>query len=69
MSLGREVRARVSFDRDSGSLVISFGKPEGKVTTLESDALVLLDISGGRLVGIEILLDDRKAIDSIPDLD
>lgn len=53
----------VDFYREGGSLFVKLG--EGSERVVRADAEVIIDVSGGRVVAVEILFRDKEVVDKL----
>lgn len=54
---------RVNYIRETGVLTVTFDKPKESddIVTISSNALVLITVSSGKIIDIEIHLDPKRA--------
>jgi len=62
------LKLRIEFNKEVGALVINLGTAGKNTEVLESTALVLITISGGKIVDIEILFSDKKVVEKLDEI-
>jgi len=56
---------KLEFNKETGVLVINLGKAGKNAKVVEGDALVLVTVSEGKIIDIEILFSDKVVVEKL----